>query len=591
MFPEFLQRALLTFALVILPVLGGMAQPANNDFANAWTLIGASASTNGNSGGATKEPGEPNHAGFNGGRSVWFNWTAPSGGVTRLATAGSGFNTLLAVYTGSSVSALTSVASNDNSPDGGNTSQVDFSAQAGTTYRIAIDGRNFFGNGASSGDYDLNLRILASVDFTSPTNGALFLLGTPIPLEVTASVPGGSVTRIDFYRNNTLLGSDAQPPYSLVVSNAAPGTNTFYAVVVDNNGQLWPSAPLNIAVLTMGVNITDPPDGSLYANNDPIRVAALGYLTSGPLTNVEFFVDGQKFGEDTASPFSVTWTGVTPGSHRFTASGKDNTGSSYLSPAVAIAVAETLVSSNSVWKYLDNGSDQGTAWVAPDFDDSSWASGPAELGYGDGPDNPSRPEATMVSYGNDPQNKYITTYFRHSFVVTNAAGYSDMLIQVLRDDGAVVYLNGVEVGRFNMPDGPVNYLTTAPNASDDGMFFFPALIPVSLLVDGTNVLAVEIHQTNPTSSDISFDLDLRALPIIIRNLPPLVALTSPSDQDHFLAPSSLTLSADASDSDGSVSNVQFYADGILIGEDMTAPYSIRLEQSARWLASPAGCGH
>src|SRR6059036_2292284 len=78
--------------------------------------------------------------------------------------------------------------------------------------------------------------------------------------------------------------------------------------------------------------------------------------------------------------------------------------------------AQTLVPTNSFWRYLDNGSDQGTEWSSYFFDDSGWAEGQAELGYGDAVDG--RPEATVVSYRNEPTNKYITTYFRHWFFVS-----------------------------------------------------------------------------------------------------------------------------------------------------------------------------
>src|SRR6266566_7511343 len=89
--------------LTTLAALTVQAQPSNDNFTNAWTLSGVTVSTNGNSTGATKETGEPNHAGLVGGRSVWFNWTAPLAGATRIDTIGSGFNTLLGVYTGSAV--------------------------------------------------------------------------------------------------------------------------------------------------------------------------------------------------------------------------------------------------------------------------------------------------------------------------------------------------------------------------------------------------------------------------------------------------------------------------------------------------------
>jgi hypothetical protein len=97
--------------------------------------------------------------------------------------------------------------------------------------------------------------------------------------------------------------------------------------------------------------------------------------------------------------------------------------------------------------FLDNGTDQGTAWRSPNFDDSSWASGPAELGYGDGG------EATVVSYGPNPGSKYITTYFRRAFSVANAADFQGLTLRVKRDDGVVVYLNGNEVYRDNIPAG------------------------------------------------------------------------------------------------------------------------------------------
>ena len=162
-----------------------------------------------------------------------------------------------------------------------------------------------------------------------------------------------------------------------------------------------------------------------------------------------------------------------------------------------------FVPAGSVWKYLDDGSNQGIAWRAPDFDDSAWKEGPAQLGYGDGD------EATVVSYGPDANNKYITTYFRHRFQVENPSQYSALVLRLLRDDGAVVYLNGKEIVRSNMSFGIVTYRTLAASvvSYDAENMFFDYYPPVSALVEGTNVLAVEIHQANASSSDISFDLE------------------------------------------------------------------------------------
>ncbi len=232
--------------------------------------------------------------------------------------------------------------------------------------------------------------------------------------------------------------------------------------------------------------------------------------------------------------------------------------------AVPLRAADVLVPTTSVWKYLDDGSDQGTAWRAPAYNDSAWASGPAQLGYGDGD------EATLVGFGPDPNNKFVTTYFRQSFNVANPGAYLVGQLRVRRDDGVVLYLNGVEIYRNGLPDGDVLYNQFAANAGDDGSTFFSANFPTSLLVAGPNVVAAEIHQATPSSSDISFELELTASS---GNEVPVAALLSPTAGTVFTAPATISMTASASDPDGSVAMVEFYQGGTKVGEDATAPYA------------------
>ncbi|MFH1718213.1 MAG: lamin tail domain-containing protein [Planctomycetota bacterium] len=179
----------------------------------------------------------------------------------------------------------------------------------------------------------------------------------------------------------------------------------------------------------------------------------------------------------------------------------------------ADGIAETLVPARSMWKYLDDGSNQGTLssgtnWFAhPNYNDSFWLEGPAELGYGDA--SQGRPEGTVVNSG-PSGNSYITTYFRHSFNLNDASLYSRLHLRLLRDDGAVVYLNGVEAARSNMPPRSIDYLTLASSgvSDTDESTFYDFTLDASLLSNGRNVLAVEVHQSAVTSSDISFDLEL-----------------------------------------------------------------------------------
>ncbi len=166
-----------------------------------------------------------------------------------------------------------------------------------------------------------------------------------------------------------------------------------------------------------------------------------------------------------------------------------------------------VVTKNDSWKYLDDGSNLGTGWTDSSFDDSYWSSGNGELGYGDGG------ESTVVSYGSDSGNKYITTYFRKTFTANILLNDMPGTINLMVDDGAIVYVNGQEVARYNLPSGFVGYSTTASSAigGDSESAYASYSLPEGIIKDGTNVIAVEVHQVSATSSDISFDLELSVL--------------------------------------------------------------------------------
>jgi hypothetical protein len=173
----------------------------------------------------------------------------------------------------------------------------------------------------------------------------------------------------------------------------------------------------------------------------------------------------------------------------------------YIKSGISIAQS-TLVQTGSTWKYFDQGSLNNTNWKNNSYNDNSWASGPSELGYGDGD------EATLVGFGGNSSNKYITTYFRRNFDLTQAVA---LACSVKIDDGVVVYLNGSEVFRNNMPAGNISFSTLALNGNNENAWF-SFEIPVSMAINGTNQLAVEIHQNSPSSSDMSFDFRMVALP-------------------------------------------------------------------------------
>jgi hypothetical protein len=187
---------------------------------------------------------------------------------------------------------------------------------------------------------------------------------------------------------------------------------------------------------------------------------------------------------------------------------------------------KTLIPAGSVWKYLDNGSNQGGGWRGESFDDSLWASGPAQLGFGDGD------EATVVNRGpGGTAGYYLTTYFRKAFTVDDPSPLTSLRLRLLHDDGAVVYLNGQRVVSSNFnATAPFTHTTRATRAVNDAeeRIFFEFNVAPALLRTGNNVLAVEVHQFSTSTEDLSFDLELFAPA-------PSVPVTLPVGTTHLRA--------------------------------------------------------
>ena len=151
---------------------------------------------------------------------------------------------------------------------------------------------------------------------------------------------------------------------------------------------------------------------------------------------------------------------------------------------------------NSSWKYYDNGQ-AASNWQTTSFNDASWKSGAAPLGY------KMSGVTTTISYGSDANHKNPTTYFRKTFTLNSAPTAMDkFLLDYKLDDGCVVWVNGQEAGRVNMPQGTVNYDTFSSTYAADDPFIGTLDLNPSLFKKGTNVIAVEVHNTSYTSGDL-----------------------------------------------------------------------------------------
>ena len=171
-----------------------------------------------------------------------------------------------------------------------------------------------------------------------------------------------------------------------------------------------------------------------------------------------------------------------------------------------------LVTTADTWTYLDDGSDQGRFWSLPGFapPQPPWKSGIGEFGYGDGDEVTRVEDDPSPGYEIGATSRFLTSYFLTTFTSPPPATLSSLKVELLRDDGAIVYLNGAEIVRSNMPDGIVDSqkLAWPPAVGDEERTFYPYFVEPSLLRDGMNVLAVEVHQATTNSSDMSFALKL-----------------------------------------------------------------------------------
>ena len=157
------------------------------------------------------------------------------------------------------------------------------------------------------------------------------------------------------------------------------------------------------------------------------------------------------------------------------------------------------------WSYSDIGEVAGN-WKNMEFDDSNWKKGKSPLGYGDdvSETDPSIPVGTVVGFGKADE-KYMTTYFRKYVNIENIAGIKEVECFIHVDDGAVVYINGVEAFRKGVEDGEVKYTTVGKFKPKEESF----KIPASLFKTGKNLIAAEVHQDGPNSSDLWFELGIK----------------------------------------------------------------------------------
>jgi len=357
---------------------------------------------------------------------------------------------------------------------------------------------------------------------------------TPGNVQVSAPTPGGFTVSwspstdnkgvagyyvlVDGVRRATSLGTSA------VVTGLDPGvTSTVQVQAFDVKVNLsTPSA--SVPGTTLSDTVPPSAPTNLRVLNGSTSELVLGWnaaVDNGTVTQYQVYADGALLG--TTAGLSLAHSGLTAGSqHTYQVTAKDAGGNVSPPSATLNARAYSVVlPAGSTWRYRDLGALPDFAWREAAYDDSSWSSGKAPLGYGKADITSS---GTSIGWGPNNSNRYLTSYARTTFNLPDPSGITGMALRLRGTDGAAVFVNGRLVENDNLPaalEPDLGALTARDTAALDTTREYRVSVPAGMLVAGTNVVAVEVHKYAPNSTYLAFNTEI-SLGLVSSDTPPPV---------------------------------------------------------------------
>ncbi len=464
-----------------------------------------------------------------------------------------------------------------------------------------------------------------TVNLTAPTNNANFTAGTPISLTATASDPDGTVSKIEFFQGTTLLGSDATAPYQFTWTNATPGNYNLKAVATDNSGLTGTSSVVAITVVAAStpvppvVALTAPTNNANFTAGTAISLTATASDPDGTVSKVEFFQGTTLLGSDATAPYQYSWTNATPGNYAIKAVATDNSGLTATS-----SVANIVVNPSGTGGGGTGGG--GAGCPAPFAEQNgmviieaesatpvgSWTLETAIPGYTgsgyyvwNGADYFNAPGNGLLEY-----KVQITTPGTYKFVWrnriamgTSTSDFNDNWLRIpdasdfwAEKGGAKLWPKGSGKtpnpagagadGWFKIYVSEINIWSWQTRTNDGNpyevfaSFDTPGVYTIQVSarskghgIDRLVMFHSSVNQATATNAALGETLCQGGGGSVA--VAPQVSLTAPTNGTSFQLGTAITLSANASDADGTVAKVDFLLNGItVIGTDNTAPYSI-----------------
>ena len=428
------------------------------------------------------------------------------------------------------------------------------------------------------------------VSLTAPSGGSLYTVGESITVTASASDSDGSVTKVEFYNGATMLASDNSAPYSYTWSDAPEGTHGLVAIAYDDESATTSTSTRNVTVeaenLAPTVNLTGPGNGSLYTVGDSVSISATADDEDGSVEQVGFYVNDTLVATDTSAPYAYLWATTEPGSYGIKAVAYDNDGArKYTSTRTITVEAENLPPIASLTSPTN-----GSVYTVGEPIEIS-----ASATDSDG-------EVTKVEFFNGLTLIGTDTSAPYSMTWTSASVGSHSVIAVAYDDDDAtgttssheITVEAENVAPTVSLTGPANGavftlgtgITLLANAADsDGSVAKVEFYSGSTLL-GTDTSApytfvwsdAEVGTYNLTAvaydnDDASTTSNARSVTVEAENVPPTVSLTGPANGSVYIIGDAINFGANAADTDGSVTKVEFYNGATLLATDTSAPYS------------------
>lgn len=432
------------------------------------------------------------------------------------------------------------------------------------------------------------------VTLTAPTNNATFAQGTAITLTATAT-DNESVSKVEFYDGSTKIGEDITSPYSFSWANATVGTHSLTAKATDNLNVTATSSVISITVTGTNtaptVSITSPANGAQYTTGASVTITATAADAGGTVSKVEFFDGATKLGEDTSSPYSFAWANVTTGTHTLTAKATDNQSSATTSAAVTITVTAAPVANKPP-----------TVSITAPNNNAKFSTGAnitisATAADSDG-------TISKVEFYNGSTKLGEDTSSPYSFILNNAATGSYAITARATDNQNSITTSSAINITVSTNQGPNVNITSPGNNSRANRGSRLDIVASASHTSGT-ITKVEFFAgstklgedlsspysyswanlplgtyavTAKATDNLSVSTTSAPVTVIIvpetepANVSPTVLIVSPATATQFNIGDIITIDVDAADSDGSLTNVEFYDGATKLGEDNSAPY-------------------